>query len=184
MLTGERCKQVLLVQLGGRVDVARIEWRVLRDRPREQRGAARRARRIEQAAIQVDHPPGRWSHHTVVEAPVSPLAIHDHRRGEHDAATEVDVVHRREPHDPADVVHVDIVPGVGEVDPQADLARLVAHRIDAREHRRPRVGVAHVTPHVASARVQVLRTLGVRVGREVVEHHDLGTRSDELVDDV
>ena len=136
---------VLLGDLAGGVGRARLEPRVLVDQGPAERAAAVGAVVLEVARLERLDRARRRGLVAVLGARVAPLAVDDHRRGE-DQPVHVGVVHGREQRGGAEVVVAGVVGEVGDADPGADHGRLVAHRVDAVEQRRPRAGVAHVEP--------------------------------------
>ena len=107
-----------------------------------ERRTAHRARWFEPTGLEVGDRPGAGPDHAVLVAAVATLAVHDHRRRQHDPAGEAELVQDRQPDRGADVVVGDVVADVGEVDPEADAGRLVADGVDAVEGAAPGIGVA------------------------------------------
>ena len=183
VFSGEGGGEVLLVQLGRCVDVARLQGGVLGDRLGVEHTGTERASGLEPATVEIVEEARAGAHDAIDGTPIPTLAVDHHRRREHDAPGEPALVERREADDPADVVVVDVRSGVAEVHAEPDLAGLVAHRSDAVEGSVPCCDVAHVTPDVLGGGIEVARSCAVRGRGEVVEHHDVCAAFDELVDD-
>ena len=83
VLSTERGAEVLLVQLGGGVDVAWVGWRLLADGCPPRRATAGRAAGIEAAGGEVFRGAGAGSDIAVASASVTPLAVDHHARRQH-----------------------------------------------------------------------------------------------------
>ncbi len=93
-------------------------------------------------------------------------------------------MHRPEAGRGADVVVGHVASHVGEVDAEAHLCRLVAHRVDTMKRSPPRVHVDNVLDEVSGRRVEVGRPGRVDVGGQRVENDDLVAAVDQFIDDV
>ena len=183
-LAGERGAQVLLGELGRRVDVAGVGGRVLGHRLRLERRAAVRAGRLEAAAVEVGGRARRRAHHAVLRAGVAALAVDDHARSQHQPAGEAAGGERLEQHRGAEVVVGDVVGDVADVGSETDHRRLVADGGDAGHRAGDRAGVADVALDPLCARVHVLRPLAVGGGQQHVQHAHLVAGLEQRVDHV
>ncbi len=177
-LSAPQGAQVLLVELGGGVDVAGIERRVLVDGGPAGRAATpgHGAGRVEAAGGQVVGGAGAGAHVAVLVAPVAALAVDHHAAGQHQPAPERPSPQRLEEGGGAGVVGLHIGADVAEVDAQPDLGRLVAHRVDTvddcRRHRR----VGHVAHDEVDGGVEVVGRGRVDGRVQAVDDPHRGTR--------
>src|SRR5664279_5131462 len=110
---------MLLMELGRGVDAARLQRRVLEDRPRLQRLAAGGAGRLEAAALEVLAAARCRPHGSVGGALVAALAVDDHAAGQDQSAAEAASGQGGEQARGPEVVVPDVVLGLGEVDAEA-----------------------------------------------------------------
>jgi hypothetical protein len=127
---GARGRQVLLVQLGGRIDAAWIQRGVFGDRHRLQVGAAAGTGRLEPAGLQTRPRTGAGPDRPVLAAAVGTLAVDDHRAGQHQPL-DPPTGHGGQQGGGTQVVVAGELDHVAELSAQADHGRLVADRVDA-----------------------------------------------------
>ena len=145
---------MLLGELAGGVAAARVEAGVLVDQLPPQHGAAHRAVVVEVARLQRGDRPRAGHLGPVVGARVAPLAVDDHRGGQHHPV-DARLVHGGEQGGGAEVVVTGVRRQVGDRDPGADDRGLVADDVDPAEQVGPRGrrrGLAHVEPGGAGGR--------------------------------
>ena len=164
VLPGERGQEVLLVELGRGIDVARIGRRVLGHGLGRQFAATLIAPRLEGSGVEVLDPTGTRPHDPVVPTSVAAFAVDDHGRGQDGPACEAQLVEDPQSDGPADVVVLHISRRVAEVEPESDLSGLMADGVGTDHGRSPRIGVANVAPDVARALVEVRGPRTVRIG--------------------
>ena len=142
--TRPRRREVLLRDLGRGVAVARVERSRLVDLPHRQRPRTHQAAGLEPARLEILHAPRRRSDRPMLGAGIATLAIHDHRRSQHQPQNP-SLRRRREQHGRAEIVAAHIVGEVRNTTAEPDLRRLVAHGIDTAQGARDGGRVRDVT---------------------------------------
>ena len=120
VLAGERRAQVLLMQLGGGIHVARVDRRVLGHGLGDELAATLDTGRI--VLTQCDRRAGtrRRAHDSVLGAAIAPLAVDHHAAGQHDSSGKVPLVQGAQQHRSADVIVVDILVDIRKIDAETD----------------------------------------------------------------
>ena len=175
---------MLLVELGGGVDVARVGGRGLGDRARLEGAPADRAGRLEAAGVEVGGRARRGGLGAVLGARVAALAVDDHARGEHEPAVEAAGVQRAQQLGRAEVVVGHVLGDVGEVDAEPDHRRLVADGVDAGDGAGGRGGVAEVLAQPFGVVRDIRRDPGVRIGVQMVHDAHRMPAREQLLHDV
>jgi hypothetical protein len=178
---------VLLGEFRGGVHAARVERRVLAHQFRLQRPCTLPAARLEPARGQVLGGARGGAHRPVPGAAVRALAVHHHRRGQHQAV-DSGPGGRGEQHRGAEVVVPDVLGKVVEVHPHADHRGLVHDGVHTAQRVGHRGGIAQVCAahrragHLVGQRIPVRgRQSGVQNGHPVtgVGQHGGHVRTDE-----
>ena len=172
------------MELGGGVYVSGFERCSLGNGLGRQWGTAYGTGGFKASGLQGFHSTRRRPHHPVISAQIAPLAVHHHRRGQHESTLKPALVEHQQPRRHAHVVVLHVVGDVAEVDTQAHLARLMTHRIHTHQRPSPRVGIASIGPHVVHVRAEVGGTYGVRRRIEIVEHRDRDAALHQFVHDM
>ena len=166
------------------VHVAGIGRRVLAGGLPRHRSATAGTPGLEPAGLEVVHGTGGGSDTTVAGAAVGNLAVHHHAAGQHQASREAGVVQGPQHGGRTGVVVVDVVTHVGEADTEPDPRRLVAHGVDTGDSACPASCPDRGCRHRYSARIrQAVGDAGMRGRVERVQHHDLVTGVEQLLDD-
>ena len=169
--------EVLLGGLGRRVDVARVQRRVLRDGARLQGPPADRAGRLEVAGVQRGGRAWARTHHPVLDAQVAALPVDHHRAGQHQPP-DLRAVHRGEHDGGAEVVVTDVRGQVLQVHAEPHHRRLMAHGVDAVEgvvRQLTDVGMQPLGPVVGRGRPAVRGETAVDGGEQGVQDPHLVT---------
>src|SRR5947209_327780 len=176
-LAAPRLAQMLLVELGRCVHVARIGSRVFCHRLPSQLGPTprHRAARLEAPGPQILGPPRRRGHEPVRGTAGPAVSVHDHAAGQHQPAGEPSPPQDVEEHSRARVVVGDVVGGIAEVDAQAHLCRLMADGIHVFDRAAYDRRVAYIALDQLRVRVEPL-------SRRTVQHSHVGTAVAEGAD--
>ena len=178
---------MLLVHLGGGVDVARVERRGSVTATGVSSPRARRATRLE------PRPPrgrrgsrGAGATRAVIGAPVAALPVDDHAAGQDQPAAEARRGERAQQHRGAEVVVADVLGRCRACPtPEPDHRRLVADGVDSAQRRADDVGDRATSPvDELGVGVEVVRRGGVRRRQQQVQHAHSVARVHERVDDV
>ena len=175
---------MLLVELRGGVDGARIEDRALAHGHRAQRLPAPRAGRLELARRERRARPRRGRDAAVPAAPVGAVSVHHDARPEHDAAGEAPGGESAQEDGRAEVVVRDVVRGVTHIDTHANHGRLVRDRGHTPHGACDRGGIAQVAADVLGAGISIAGFAGVRQRVEAVHDAHVMTALDQRIDDV
>ena len=143
-LAPERRAQMLLMHLGGGVDVAGVECGVLVDRGPRQVRAARPAGRLERTRLEPRHGTRSGSDRPARRAAIGALAVDDHAAGQDQATGEIGLIQLPEQYRGRQVVVPGVVRDVVEPQAETDLGGLMADCIDPTEHVRPVTGIDQV----------------------------------------